>query len=211
MLKKIVLGLVAIIVVLGVVVTLQPASYHVERSLVVPGSPEVAYAVVNNLHQWSRWSPWEKLDPKMKKTLEGPESGVGSKYTWSGNDDVGEGNMLITAVTPNKKVQMDLNFLKPFESASKTDFTLEAADGGTKVTWGMDGQNDFMGKAFGLVMDFDKQVGGDFEEGLANLSKVVTSEAKRMETEAKAKADAEAAAKVAAEAAAANADAEIPN
>ncbi len=210
MLKKVVLGLVVIIFGFGVVVTLQPASYHVERSAVVPGSPDVAYAMVNSLHQWSRWSPWEKLDPDMTKTLEGPKSGVGSKYSWSGNDDVGEGNMSIIAVTPNKKVEMDLNFLKPFESACKTSFTLVATDSGTKVTWSMDGENDFMGKAFGLVMDFDKQIGGDFEEGLANLTKVMASEVKRIEAETLAKAEAEAkAAQAAAETA--PTDVEVPN
>jgi uncharacterized protein YndB with AHSA1/START domain len=93
--------------------------------------------------------------------------GVG--YTWSGNDDVGEGRMTITDSRPNELVKVDLQFLKPFESQSVTEFTFKPADGGTAVDWTMSGENNFMGKAFDLFVGMDKQIGGDFEKGLAQM------------------------------------------
>ncbi len=185
MIKKLLLGLVAVIAVFCAVVATQPATFHVERSATVPGPPEVAYDIVNDFHRFGEWSPWEKLDPNMKKTFEGPKSGVGGKYTWTGNDDVGAGSMEIISVEENKKVTMDLHFLKPFEASNKTTYSFAAEGTGTKVTWAMDGENNFMAKAFGLLMDMDKMVGGDFERGLASLGTVAEAEVKqRAEDEA---------------------------
>ena len=36
----------------------------------------------------------------------------------------------------------------------------------------MSGKNNFMGKAFGLFVNCDKMVGGDFEKGLATMKSV---------------------------------------
>jgi hypothetical protein len=47
--------------------------------------------------------------------------------------------------------------------------------GGTRVTWTMDGQSNFIGKAMSLAFDFDKMIGGDFEQGLAGIKSIVES------------------------------------
>jgi hypothetical protein len=57
-----------------------------------------------------------------------------------------------------------------------TEFTFKPEGDQTKVTWTMSGKNDFMGKAFGLFMDCDAMVGGDFEKGLANMKAIVEAE-----------------------------------
>ena len=68
---------------------------------------------------------------------------------------------------------MNLDFLKPFEATSDTVFTTAPDGPGTRVTWTMSGQNNFMGKAMSLFMDMDKMIGKDFEKGLASLKEVV--------------------------------------
>ncbi|RYZ05233.1 MAG: polyketide cyclase [Myxococcales bacterium] len=168
MLKKILLGVAALLVALVIVIALQPSTFHVERSTVIAAPPEAAHAQVNDFHAWQGWSPWEKLDPDMKRTFEGAPSGVGARYAWVGRKEVGEGRMTIEKSEP-QKVVIKLEFLKPFEATNTATFTFESIPSGTKTTWAMDGKNDFMGKAFHLVMDMDKLVGGDFERGLANL------------------------------------------
>lgn len=198
MLKKILIGLLVVLGGLAAVIAMQPATYHVERSAVVPGGPGVAFAVINDFHRWGEWSPWDELDPAMKKTYEGPATGVGAKYAWAGNSDVGEGTMTITKAEPGQKIDMDLNFLKPMASSSKTSFTFAKADSGTKVTWAMDGDNDFMGKAFSLFMNMDKMIGDDFDKGLKKLGGLTEAEVKRQAAEDAAKAEAEAAAAAAA-------------
>lgn len=72
MIKKILLGLVIVVVVLVVVflciVALQPAHYRVERSATINAPATVVFAQVNDFHKWEAWSPWAKLDPAMKQT-----------------------------------------------------------------------------------------------------------------------------------------------
>lgn len=169
MLKKILLGLAAVVVVLLVVIATRPGRYEVKRSLQMKAPPSVVYAQVSDFHAWDGWSPWDKMDPAMKRTYGEVASGVGATYSWVGNDQVGEGKMTITEAKPGERVTIDLEFIKPFASKTVTEFTLAGSGEGTNVTWAMSGENDFMGKAFSLVMDMDKAVGGDFERGLAEM------------------------------------------
>jgi hypothetical protein len=194
MLKKILLALLVLVAAFLLFVTTRPDTYHIERSATMTAPPEVVFARVNDLHAWSEWSPWDKLDPAMKKTFGGPESGPGASYAWEGNDKVGAGSMTIQTATRPTTVGLELQFLKPFKDTSHTTFAFAPEGAGTKVTWSMDGKNQFLGKVMCLFMDMDKEVGGDFEKGLASLSEVTAKDAVR------------AAARDAAEAAAAAAD-----
>jgi Polyketide cyclase / dehydrase and lipid transport len=169
MARKILIGVAVFIALLLVVIQTRPSTFHIERSTTMAAPPESAFAQVNDFHAWQAWSPWEKLDPQMKKTFDGPPAGVGAKYAWSGNDDVGEGRMTIVKSERPSTVGIKLEFLKPFESTSVTTFTFAPATQGSKVTWAMDGENNFVAKAMCLVMDMDKMIGPDFEKGLAAM------------------------------------------
>lgn len=178
MIKKIALALGGIVVVFLGVVAMQPADFRIERSAVIAAPPEVVFAQVNDFHNWAAWSPWEKLDPAMKKTFSGAAAGVGSVYEWTGNDEVGAGRMTLTESRPAELIRIKLEFLKPFEATNTTDFTFKPEGGGTKTIWSMTGNNNFMAKAAGLFMNMEKMVGGDFEKGLAQL-KTVSEAAKK--------------------------------
>jgi hypothetical protein len=175
MLKKILIGLGAVLALLLIVIALQPATFHVERSTNIAASPEAAFTQVNDFHAWSAWSPWEKLDPSMKRSFDGPSSGAGAKYAWVGNKEVGEGRMTIEKSVPSELVQIKLEFLRPFAATNTATFTFAKAGEGTKATWAMDGNNNFMAKAFHLVMDMDKMIGPDFEKGLAGIKTAAES------------------------------------
>lgn len=176
MFKKILIGLAAVIVILLVVIAMQPPEYKIERSATINAPPATVYGNVNSFHKWQVWSPWEKLDPAMKRTIDGPESGTGAKYHWTGNKEVGEGKMEITESKPAELVKIKLDFIKPMEGTSDTLFTFTPEGSGTKVTWTMSGKNNFVGKACSLVMNMEKMVGKDFEKGLAQM-KAVSEEA----------------------------------
>jgi uncharacterized protein YndB with AHSA1/START domain len=172
-LKKVGIGIAAFIGVLLIVVVTRPDTYHVERSTTISAPPSVVYAHVADFHKWDAWSPWAKLDPSMKVTYEGTQGTVGASYAWNGNDEVGSGKMTISAIEPNKRIAIDLQFLKPFESLAKNGFTFESTGKDTKVVWSMDGNNDFMSKFMSLFMSMEKMIGNDFEKGLADMKKVV--------------------------------------
>jgi len=167
--KKIVLALFVVLLALLAFVALQPSAYRVARSAAVAAPPQVVYEQIADFRRWAAWSPWAKLDPAMAVDYGGPPLGVGATYHWKGNDKVGEGRMTITRVVPDALVQIKLEFLKPWEQTSLTEFAFAPAPGGTKVTWSMSGTHDFVGKLFAIFMDMDKMVGPDFEKGLATL------------------------------------------
>jgi hypothetical protein len=178
MLKKILIGIAAVIVLFVIIVALQPAQYRVTRSATMPAAPAVVFEHVNDLHKWDAWSPWAKLDPAMKTTFEGPQSGTGASYAWVGNKEVGEGKMSITESKANELVRLKLEFIKPFASTARTEFTFKPEGEQTSVTWSMTGDKNFMSKAICLFMNMDKMVGGDFEKGLAGLKSAVQVAAK---------------------------------
>jgi len=169
MLKKILLGLVALIVILAVVVAMQPASYRIVRSMKMAAAPSVVYPLVNDFHAWDGWSPWAKLDPNMKVNYSGPAAGQGAVYHWTGNKEVGEGQMTLLESKPNELVRIKLDFIKPFADTCNTEFTFKPEGDQTDVTWSMSGERNFMAKAVCLFMNMDKLVGGDFEKGLAKM------------------------------------------
>lgn len=197
MLKKVALALGIAVVSFSAVVASRPDVSRVERHGDVAGTPEVVFARLNNLHGFGAWSPWAKFDPAMKTELSGPESGVGSKYHWIGNDDVGEGTMEIVEVRPNTVVER-LEFLRPFASKAEVTLSVVAKDNATStVTWAMDSQNNFLSKMAGLFMNMDEMIGKDFVAGIDNLGKLTAADVKAAE-EAAAQAAAAAAAAAAA-------------
>ena len=175
MLKKILIGLGAAIALLVIVILLQPAKFRIERSITMAAPPDAAFAQVSDFHAWSKWSPWEKLDPNLKRSYDGPSAGAGAKYAWVGNDDVGEGRMTIEKSQEPSQVDIKLEFIKPFAATNTTIFTFTKTPEGNKTTWAMEGENSFMGKAFGLFMDMDSLVGKDFEKGLGAMKSAAES------------------------------------
>jgi len=173
---------VAIIIGIGVVVLVialalafiatRPADFRIERSAQIDAPRDVIFSIINDLHQWSQWSPYDKRDPNMKKTHEGPSSGPGAIYTWNGNNQVGEGRLTIVKSKPGELVSMKLEFSRPFKCSNEVNFKLALSEGGTRVSWIMDGKNNFMAKAMSLFMNMDKMAGKDFEQGLVNLNRV---------------------------------------
>jgi len=170
MLRTILLGILAVGVIAVAFIASRPSTFTVERTAVVAAPPDAVYALLNDFHQWNQWSPWEKLDPNLKRAFDGPANGPGAKYAWVGNERVGEGSMEIVESVPGQSVAIDLEFKKPFAAKNKTTFTLTPSGQGTQVRWKMTGDQGFVGKAMSLVMDMDKLVGKDFEQGLANLN-----------------------------------------
>jgi hypothetical protein len=177
MIKKILLALVALIAGILVAGAFQPAEYRVTRSATLTAPASAIFAEVNDFHRWGAWSPWEKLDPAMKRTFDGPAAGVGASYAWEGNSDVGAGKMTITESKPGELIRIKLEFFKPMPGLSPTEFTFRPEGAGTNVTWTMTGEKNYISKVVCMFMDMDKLVGGDFEKGLAGLRQI--TEAKK--------------------------------
>jgi hypothetical protein len=174
--KKVLLVLgLALAALVGVVAT-RPDTFHVERSTTINAPPGAVFAAVSDFRVFPEWSPWEKRDPAMRKTLSPNPAGVGASYAWEGNKEVGKGRLTITEAQPPGRVRHRLEFIEPFASIAETGFDIKPEGAsGSHVTWLVNGHNDFLGKAFGLFMDMDEAIGKDYEEGLASLKRLVES------------------------------------
>jgi hypothetical protein len=175
--KKIFLGLGAVLLVVVVVVVaaaaMQPSEMRVERTHVIDAPSTEIVGQLTDLHRWAEWNPWGELDPDMRLAFSEPAVGVDAWYTWDGNDDVGSGRMQIIEATSGR-VRYALEFVEPFASEAEVEIALEPSGETTRVVWVMTGQNDFMTKVMRLFMDIDGMIGADFERGLANLDAAVT-------------------------------------
>jgi hypothetical protein len=169
MLKIILIALPLVIAVLGTIVALQSSEFRVVRSAILSAPAQALFALVNDFHRWEAWSPWEKLDPALKRSYDGAPAGVGAVYSWVGNNQVGEGRMTILESNPNDLIRIRLEFLKPFAATHTAEFTFKPEGDRTRVTWNMFGEKNFLSKAIGLFMNMDKMIGDNFEQGLAQL------------------------------------------
>ncbi len=176
MLKKIILGIVgvlaAVIVVILVIAATKSDDFRVERHTSIHAAPSALFPIVNDLHRFPDWSPWQRLDPHMTTSFEGPAAGPGASYAWRGNDDVGEGRMTITRSQPDSIVEIRLEFLKPWQATNMVEWRIEPEGDGSRVSWIMTGKSAFMMKVITVFMDMDSMVGADFEKGLAQLKQI---------------------------------------
>lgn len=142
--------------------------YVVSRSVTIDAPPERIHPLISDFREWVAWSPWEHLDPDMRRTYSGPETGVGATYAWEGNKKAGKGTMTITGDDPGA-IGIDLRFEKPFPSRSAITFLLDPEDDATVVVWRMTGDHSLATRVFALIKSMDSMIGPDFEKGLARL------------------------------------------
>ena len=172
MIKKLTIAAAAVIGAILAYAATKPDDFVVSRALAMKAPAEKVAAELSDFKRWEAWSPWEKLDPKMKKTMSGPAAGKGAVYEWKGNSKVGEGRMEILEAS-RERVLIKLDFLKPFAAHNETDFTLAPEGDMTRLTWSMRGKSPLTMKVMGLFCDMDAMVGKNFEDGLASLKGVV--------------------------------------
>jgi hypothetical protein len=168
----VVVALAVLVAALFAFAATRPNEFRVQRTARIKAAPGRIFTEINDFHHWAAWSPFEKLDPAMKKTYSGAASGQGAVYEWEGNSKAGKGRMEITDAAAPSRVAMKLDFLKPFESHCVTEFTLEPRGDSTDVTWSMYGPNLFMAKVMGIFVNMDNMIGKDFAAGLANLKAI---------------------------------------
>ncbi len=147
----------------------RPDTFRVERHVVINRSAPDIFPLLEDFHAWTRWSPWEELDPGLRRTYSGADRGKGAVYEWEGNAKVGKGRMQIIRSDAPTHVTIDLAFLRPFKAENAAAFDLEAQGADTEVTWAMYGPLPLPSKVMGVFVSMDKLIGRDFERGLAKL------------------------------------------
>ncbi len=150
----------------------KPDTFTVRRALHINASSEKIFPLINDLAAWKSWSPWQEKDPAMRQTISPVSVGEGAFQEWDGNSKVGTGRMVITDSVPHERVTMRLDFFKPFKATNMAGFILREDASGTEVIWTMTGPAPLMSKIMDILMNMDRMIGRDFEQGLANLKRL---------------------------------------
>ena len=166
MIKLAALGLLVLVGAVLAVAATRPDVFRVQRGASIQAPPERIYPLIADFGRWSEWSPYEKKDPGMKRSIQG------TFYAWEGNGEVGVGRMEIVEADAPSRVRIKLDFVKPFEAHNMIEFSLERKADATSVTWDMRGPATLPSKVIGLFLDMDAMVGKDFEAGLASLKAI---------------------------------------
>ena len=180
--------MLTILIVIAVVViallayaSTRPDTFRIERSIHIAAPMLQVAEQIDDFHRWSKWSPWEHIDPTMQRKFSGAEAGVGAVYEWEGTGKVGAGRMEITEMRSGSErglISIKLDFFRPFRASNTAEFLMTPSDSGTDLSWAMFGPSPFMSRLMGVFMDMDKMVGKDFEAGLQALKKNAEQAAK---------------------------------
>jgi hypothetical protein len=152
-------------------------TFRVERHIVINRPAPEIFSLLEDFRAWTRWSPWEGLDPALKRMYGGAERGKGAVYEWEGNAKVGKGRMEIIRSEPARHITIDLSFLRPFKAENAAAFDLEPQGNATEVSWAMYGPLPFPSKLMSVFVSMDKLIGSDFEKGLAKLKAAAEEQA----------------------------------
>ncbi len=164
-LGAVMIGAVAIVLILAAA---KPKTFRVESSLDIHAPAQKIFPILEDLKQQQQWSTWDQMDPTMKREYSGADRGVGSVYAWD-SGKMGAGRQEIVGVTPNERVDIKIDFFRPFRANNKTEFLLRPAGNGTNVTWAMFGPAPFIHRVMHVVMRSDKMVATEFAKGLLQL------------------------------------------
>lgn len=168
MVRKLFIGLIVLILLLGVIGFFLPSTARVERSTLIEAPIDTVYNVVADFDHFNKWSPWYTLDPDAEHTITGSPRTVGSRFEWrSQKPEIGSGSQTITSLDPPGSVVMRLDF--DGETPAESFFELSTEGNATRVVWGFEtelGANPYM-HYMSLLMDVF--LGPAYEDGIERL------------------------------------------
>jgi len=167
----------AIVTLFILLAAIAPKKYDVNRKIQINKPVSEVFEYIKYVKNQDHWGPWNSRDPEMKQTEFGIDGTVGFINRWeSDHKQVGHGEQEIINIEEGSALETELRFLKPWKSISQGYLrTTDIGEGKTEVTWGFHGVSKIPMNIMMLFFNMDKAVGKDFEEGLANLKKVLES------------------------------------
>lgn len=179
---KYVFFLVLILIIgCAIYIAVQPNSFEFSRSKIIKAPVEVVFETVNDYEEWPRFSPWIEQDNEAKLSYDLTTVGEGAGYSWDG-EELGIGSMTTVNVVENQSIEQRINVKEPFESNANINWTFEPVEEGTKVTWGMNGKQDFMTKMYvAFAGSIEKNTAPDFERSLFKLDSITQADMRKYE------------------------------
>ncbi len=149
------LVLLLLIIIIGGVTYIATINgkYDIAESKVITAPNELLFNTINEYRTWEEWGPWMDESDDFVMSYPNQTSGKGAGYSWKSVSQ-GDGSMETIATAPFGSIDQKITFVTPMgESYSDVYWTFEPTEEGTKVTWGMKGEQSFMEKAFWATQD----------------------------------------------------------
>jgi len=130
----------------------------------------VVFETVARLENFNQWSAWNQHDSTVKLEYTGTDGSVGASSHWTGDPTIsGEGRIEIVSLEPGKTVSQKIHFIKPKEGHANSSFTLSELNGLTTISWHFESETPRPWNIFNFFSDIEKNLGPEFEKGLAAL------------------------------------------
>lgn len=106
---------------------------QIVKTATIKGSKEEVFAMVSNLKNFPKWSPFLVQDPTQKYEIKGVEGSVGSQYHWIGNNGEDVGYQEIVKVDTFSFVGKKCDIQKPFVAKPTFDYSFTETANGIEV------------------------------------------------------------------------------
>lgn len=173
MLLKVVLGIFVVLGLFLAFIATRSGYFKYEVSEHINAPVEKVFPYISDLKKGSEWSPFEKVDPNMKKDYQGTPDQVGAKLIFAGNKEAGSGSIEIMKIVPNEMVELRLIMTAPLQADNVVTYHIAKEGEGTKFTWSMSGDGGFVGKLVTFFVDCEKLITDQFKQGIQNLKDIV--------------------------------------
>ena len=163
----IILGLVALLLIVPL---FTKKDYTIKRQLTIDRPTNVVYNYLRFFKNHKSFNAWYLKDPNMKEISKGTDGQIGYVLSYKGNRDLGTGEQELIGLRSNELVDIELLFLKPFKSTSRTPYHIKSqGDNRTNVTLEMQGNMKYPMNLMLLFMNMDQFLGADIQKSLENL------------------------------------------
>ncbi|PIF46440.1 polyketide cyclase/dehydrase/lipid transport protein [Chryseobacterium sp. 52] len=142
-----------------------------EKSITINAPAEKVWRHTNTLKAMDQWSPWNDIDPGMKKNWTGTTGQPGEKLCWaSEKDEAGKGCQEIKKIdAAGKRIDTDIQFLAPYKREAGSYVKIVQEGNGSKVTWGFTSKIPFPFTVMKVFMNMENAIGKDYQKGLLRL------------------------------------------
>lgn len=176
MFSTLILSALGILIFFLIFISTREGKFNYERSGLINASAEKIYPFISNLRLGVKWNPYNQRDPEIKLNFIGADGTIGSKMEFVGNIQAGSGSVEIKRLILNQAVDIHLIMTKPLAADNIISYTLTPEGNATRFSWRMYGDGGFMGKLMNVIIDCEKMMFKDFDEGIQNLKDVVESQ-----------------------------------
>jgi uncharacterized protein YndB with AHSA1/START domain len=139
----------------------------ISRARIIHASPAELFPFINDPRLIQRWNPFMESDPAVRVSYGGTREGKDAQWSWEGKK-AGIGTATIVSSDPYRRVDLRLDFRKPFHVTNHGSYQLIPRGDATEVVWTVE-ETALIPRILSSFVNLERVIGGIFDKGLAKL------------------------------------------